>query len=393
MDPIKNPFSPGAGSPPPELVGRAGILEQARILLGRVKEKRPEKSILLTGLRGVGKTVLLNEIERLAIRTGYRTVAVEAHEDKSLAALLVPPLRKLLFELDRVAGAGDKAKRGLAVLKGFMNGVKVSLGDIEVGLDIDPEKGTADSGDLESDLPNLFVALAEAAEERKIPVALLIDELQYFSHKELSALIMAMHKMQQRQLPMVLLGAGLPILPGLAGESKSYAERLFSFPDIGALSEPDAIKALQDPTQDAGVDFEIAALKEIFRLTKGYPYFLQEWGYQSWNRAEASPITLQAVNDASAMVVQRLDENFFRVRFDRLTPGERRFLRAMAGLGSGARRSSDIADALGVKINSLGPTRANLIQKGMIYSPAHGDMAFTVPLFDEFMLRAMPDLS
>jgi hypothetical protein len=393
MDPIKNPFSPGAGSPPPELVGRAGILEQARILLGRVKEKRPEKSILLTGLRGVGKTVLLNEIERLAIRTGYRTVAVEAHEDKSLAALLVPPLRKLLFELDRVAGAGDKAKRGLAVLKGFMNGVKVSLGDIEVGLDIDPEKGTADSGDLESDLPNLFVAVAEAAEERKIPVALLIDELQYFSHKELSALIMAMHKMQQRQLPMVLLGAGLPILPGLAGESKSYAERLFSFPDIGALSEPDAIKALQDPTQDAGVDFEIAALKEIFRLTKGYPYFLQEWGYQSWNRAEASPITLQAVNDASATVVQRLDENFFRVRFDRLTPGERRFLRAMAGLGSGARRSSDIADALGVKINSLGPTRANLIQKGMIYSPAHGDMAFTVPLFDEFMLRAMPDLS
>ena len=393
MDPIKNPFSPGAGSPPPELVGRAGILEQARILLGRVKEKRPEKSILLTGLRGVGKTVLLNEIERLAIKTGYRTVAVEAHEDKSLAALLVPPLRKLLFELDRVAGEGDKAKRGLAVLKGFMNGVKVSLGDIEVGLDIDPEKGAADSGDLESDLPNLFVAVAEAAEERKVPVALLIDELQYFSHKELSALIMAMHKMQQRQLPMVLLGAGLPILPGLAGESKSYAERLFSFPDIGALSEPDAIKALQDPTHDVGVDFETAALKEIFRLTKGYPYFLQEWGYQSWNRAESSPITLQVVNGASATVVQRLDENFFRVRFDRLTPGERRFLRAMAGLGSGARRSSDIADALGVKINSLGPTRANLIQKGMIYSPAHGDMAFTVPLFDEFMLRAMPDLS
>jgi hypothetical protein len=393
MDPIKNPFSPGAGSPPPELVGRAGILEQARILLGRVKEKRPEKSILLTGLRGVGKTVLLNEIERLASKTGYRTVEVEAHEDKSLAALLVPPLRKLLFELDRVAGAGDKAKRGLAVLKGFMNGVKVSLGDIEVGLDIDPEKGTADSGDLESDLPNLFVAVAEAAEERKIPVALLIDELQYFSHKELSALIMAMHKMQQRQLPMVLLGAGLPILPGLAGESKSYAERLFSFPDISALSEPDAIKALQDPTHAVGVDFEIAALKEIFRLTKGYPYFLQEWGYQSWNRAEASTITLQVVNDASATVVQRLDENFFRVRFDRLTPSERRFLRAMAGLGPGARRSSDIAEALGVKINSLGPTRANLIQKGMIYSPAHGDMAFTVPLFDEFMLRAMPDLS
>lgn len=390
MDPIKNPFSPGAGSPPPELVGRAGILEQTRVLLGRVKERRPEKSILLTGLRGVGKTVLLNEIDRLAAKAGYRTVVVEAHEDKSLAALLVPPLRKLLYELDRVAGAGDKAKRGLAVLKGFMNGVKVTMGGLEVGLDIDPEKGAADSGDLESDLPNLFVAVAEAAEERHLPIALLIDELQYFNSKELSALIMAMHKMQQRQLPMVLLGAGLPILPGLAGESKSYAERLFSFPDIGALSEPDAIKALQDPTKLMGVDFERDALKEIYRLTQGYPYFLQEWGYQSWNRAAASPITLKVVQDATATVIKRLDENFFRVRFDRLTPGEKLFLRAMAGLGSGAHRSSDIADALGVKINSLGPRRANLIRKGMIYSPAHGDMAFTVPLFDEFMLRAMP---
>lgn len=392
MDAIKNPFSPGAGSPPPELVGRERILEQARVLLGRVKEKRPEKSLLLTGLRGVGKTVLLNEIERLAAKTGYRTVPLEAHEDKALAAMLVPPLRKLLFELDRVAGAGDKAKRGLAVLKGFMNGVKLAMGDIEVGLDIEPEKGSADSGDLESDLPNLFMAVAEAAEERKTPVALLIDGLQYFSARELSALIMAMHKMQQRQLPMVLIGAGLPNLPRLAGESNSYAERLFSFPDIGALSEPDANKALQDPTKAVGVEFEAAALKEIFRLTQGYPYFIQEWGYQSWNRAAGPPITLEVVQAATATVIERLDANFFRVRFDRLTPGEKRFLRAMAGLGAGAHRSADIAEALGVNINSLGPGRAKLIQKGMIYSPTHGDLAFTVPLFDEFMLRAMPKL-
>jgi hypothetical protein len=393
MDAIKNPFSPGAGSPPPELVGREGILEQARVLLGRIKEKRPEKSILLTGLRGVGKTVLLNEIERLAIGSGYRTIALEAHEDKSLAALLVPPLRKLLFELDRVAGAGDKAKRALAVLKGFMDGVKVTMGELEVGLDIDPEKGAADSGDLESDLPNLFLSVAEAAEERRVPVALLIDELQYFNSKELSALIMAMHKMQQRQLPMVLLGAGLPFLPGLAGESKSYAERLFSFPDIGALSERDAHKALQDPVKVAGVAFEETALQEIFRLTNGYPYFLQEWGYQSWNRALGSPITLQVVRDATLTVIRRLDENFFRVRFDRLTPSEKRFLRAIAGLGPGAHRSSDIAGALGISISGLGPVRAKLIQKGMIYSPAYGDMAFTVPLFDQFMLRAIPHLN
>ncbi len=215
--------------------------------------------------------------------------------------------------------------------------------------------------------------------------------MQYFDPKELSALIMAMHKMQQRQLPMVLLGAGLPILPGLAGESKSYAERLFSFPDIGALSESDAIKALRDPTRAAGVDFEQPALKKVFRLTQGYPYFLQEWGYQAGNRAPASPITLKIVRAATPIVIERLDQSFFRVRFDRLTPSEKKFLRAMAGLGPGAHRSSDITDALGVKITSAGPVRASLIQKGMIYSPAHGDAAFTVPLFDEFIMRTIPE--
>lgn len=390
MDRIKNPFSPGAGSPPPELVGREPVLDQARVLLGRIKIGRSEKSMLLTGLRGVGKTVLLNEIERLADADGYRTISVEAHEDKRLGPLLAPYLRRLLFDLDRAAGAGDKVKRGLAVLRSFISSIKLTIGDVDIGLDIEPEKGAADSGDLEIDLPNLFVAVAEAAAERNSPVALLIDEIQYFNQKELGALIMAMHKVQQRQLPMVLVGAGLPILPGLAGESKSYAERLFSFPDIGALSDADAAKALQDPARDAGVTFENDALHEIFRLTKGYPYFLQEWGYQAWNLAPSSPITLDIVNTATATVVRRLDANFFRVRYERLTPSEKNFLRAMAELGPGDHRTGDIADTLGVKVNSLGPVRAKLIKKGMIYSPAHGDMAFTVPLFDEFMIRAIP---
>jgi hypothetical protein len=392
MDAIKNPFSPGAGSPPPELVGREGVLEQARVLLGRIRQKRPEKSILLTGLRGVGKTVLLNEMERMAAKAGFHTVAVEAHEEKPLAALLVPHLRKLFFELNRLAGAGDKVRRGLAVLKSFIGALKLKVGEMEVGLDIEAEKGAADSGDLESDLPNLFLAVAEAAEERGTAVALLIDEIQYFKIKELSALIMAMHKMQQRQLPLVLIGAGLPILPGLAGESKSYAERLFSFPNIGPLSEGDARRALQEPVRAVGVEFEQAALDEIVRLTQGYPYFLQEWGYQTWNRAQATPIVRAVVQDATGSVIQRLDENFFRVRFDRCTPSEKRYLRAMASFGNGAHRTGEIADALGVKPNNLGPVRAKLIKKGMIYSPAHGDMAFTVPLFDEFMLRAMPHL-
>jgi len=390
MDPIKNPFAPGAGSPPPELVGRDPILEQARILLGRVKERRPEKSLLLTGLRGVGKTVLLNEIERMAKALGYRTVPIEAHENKLLGPLIAPHLRSILYDLDRVAGAGDKVKRGLAVLRSFVGALKVEVGDFTFGLDIEPEKGAADSGDLEMDLANLFVAVAEAAEERKSAVAVLIDELQYLSQKELGALIMAMHKLQQRQLPMALLGAGLPILPGLAGESKSYAERLFNFPDIGALSADDAARALREPALAANVIFEPQALAEVFRLTKGYPYFLQEWGYQSWNLASASPITFLIVQEATAKVIPRLDQNFFRVRFDRLTPSEKNFLRAIAHLGPGNQRTSDIADALGVKISSLGPVRAKLIKKGMIYSPGHGDIAFTVPLFDQFMLRAIP---
>lgn len=391
MDKIRNPFSPGAGSPPPELAGRDGILEQARVLLGRVRLKRPEKSILMTGLRGVGKTVLLNEIERIAAADGYHTILVEAHEDKPLALLLVPQLRRLLFDLDRIAGAGDKARRGLAVLKSFLNGIKVTFGDFEIGLDTDPEKGAADSGDLETDLPNLFVAVAEAAEERNTAIAILIDEIQYLNSPELSALIMAMHKMQQRQLPLVLISAGLPILPGLAGDSKSYAERLFSFPDVGPLAEPEAAKAIKDPVEEAGERIEDTAIAEIFRLTQGYPYFLQEWGYQSWNHAAASPIKLNIVQETSLLVESRLDENFFRVRFNRLTPREKVFLRAMANLGAGPYRTADIADVLGAKITTLGPVRASLIKKGMIYSPAHGDMAFTVPLFDQFMRRTIPE--
>jgi AAA ATPase domain len=390
MDSIRNPFSPGAGSPPPELAGRDGILEQARVLFGRVQAKRPEKSLLLTGLRGVGKTVLLNEIERLAQAAGYRTILVEAHEGKPLAVLLAPQLRRLLFDLDRAKGAGDKVRRGLGVLRSFVGAIKLKVGDIDFGLDIEPEAGTADSGDLEVDLPDLFKAVGEAALERGAAVAILIDEIQYFSSAELSALIMAMHKMQQRQLPLVLVGAGLPILPGLAGESKSYAERLFNFPPVGPLPEPDANKALQDPMQAAGEAFEPAALREIFRLTKGYPYFLQEWGYQAWNHAAASPIGLKVVRQTSALVSRRLDENFFRVRFDRLTPREKTYLRAMTELGPGPYRTGDIADKLGIKINTLGPLRASLIKKGMVYSPSHGEMAFTVPLFDEFMRRAMP---
>ena len=391
MDPIRNPFSPGAGSPPYEIFGRGDILEQARILLGRIRRKRSEKSLLLTGLRGVGKTVLLNKIEQMAKESnGYKTIFIEAHEEKSLSALMVPDIRRLFFELNRLAGVGNRVRRGLAVLKSFMNSIKISWQDVEIGLDIDPEAGTADSGDLQADLPNLFIALGEAAEERNTAVAILIDELQYFNVQELGALIMVMHKMQQRRLPLTLIGAGLPILPALAGESKSYAERLFNFPTIGPLSPEDAREALQAPVQAEGAFFHEDSLDEIFRLTQGYPYFLQEWGYQAWNAAPTPQISLQLVRGATEVVVRRLDENFFRVRFDRLTPKEKEFLRAMASLGAGPHRTAEIAAVIGVKISTLGPIRERLIKKGMIYSPAYGEMAFTVPLFDEFMLREIP---
>jgi hypothetical protein len=391
MDPIKNPFSPGAGSPPYDLFGRENILEQARILLGRIQQKRSEKSMLLTGLRGVGKTVLLNEIDHIAREQfKYKTIFVEALEDKPLAALLIPDIRRMFFELDRLAGMGDRVRRGLAVLKSFMGAIKVSWKDFEIGLDIDPETGTADTGDIQIDLPNLFVALGEAAEERKASVAVLIDEVQYFGIQELSALILAMHRMQQRRLPLTLIGAGLPILPALTGESKSYAERLFDFPVVGPLSKADAHKALQEPVKAEESLFHEEALEEIYHLTQGYPYFIQEWGYQAWNLAAGPDITMEVIRQATKIVVDRLDRNFFRVRFDRLTPKEKEYLRAMASLGSGPYRSSAIASVRGVKTSTLGPVRERLIRKGMIYSPAYGETAFTVPLFSDFMLREMP---
>jgi hypothetical protein len=293
--------------------------------------------------------------------------------------------------MNRVKGAGFKVKRALAVLRSFISTLKLSVGDISFGLDIEPERGSADSGDLEADLASLFAAVAEAAVDRGASVALFIDEIQYFNSKELGALIMAMHKVQQKQLPLVLVGAGLPVLPGLAGDSKSYAERLFSFPNIGPLTQDDAAKALAEPALACGVRFEKAALAEVFRVTRGYPYFLQEWGYQSWNLAAGSVIRLADVRTAADYVIPRLDQNFFRVRFDRLTPGEKRFLRAIAELGAGDQRMGAVADLLGVKIGSQGPIRAKLIRKGMIYSPGHGDIAFTVPLFNDFMVRVMPE--
>jgi hypothetical protein len=388
MDPLNNPFSPGAGAPPPELAGRDVILEDARIALGRIRRGLPAKSLILVGLRGVGKTVLLVRIREMAEAAGYRAVPVEATETKELPALLVPSLRQTLLSLDSMESISAKVKRGLRVLAGFVGRFKATIGDLEIG--IEPERGAADSGDLETDLGALLVAVAEAAADRRTAVAILVDELQYLTEKELSALIMAVHLVSQRSLPLVLVGAGLPQVVGLAGRSKSYSERLFDFPQIGPLESKDARVALQGPAESQGMRFTEGAIGEVIRVTQGYPFFLQQWGFEAWNLAEGPPIELATIRAATAAATIKLDQSFFRVRFDRLTPREKDYLRAMAELGATAQRSGDIADALGVKVQSVAPLRSALIKKGMIYSPAHGDTAFTVPLFDEFLKRVMP---
>jgi len=315
---------------------------------------------------------------------------VEGNENKALAALLYPYLRQLLLALDRMEQLNEHVKRGLRVLRSFANSVKVKYEGIEIGLDIDPETGTADSGDLEADLSELMLAVAEAASARKIPVALIVDEMQYLDETELSALITAIHRINQKQFPLILVGAGLPQLVGLTGKAKSYAERLFDFPRVGALTTVDAENALQGPARREGCEFTKGALGEILRVTEGYPYFLQEWAYHAWNMAPNSPIEIGTVQEGHDAVTERLDESFFRVRFDRLTPSEKDYLRAMAEL-PGPRRSGDIAALLGVQGPSVAPRRSGLIKKGMIYSPAHGDTEFTVPMFDQFMKRFMPN--
>ncbi len=393
MNPLVNPFSPGAGSPPPELAGRTAILEKAKIALARIKQRRPEKSFLFVGLRGVGKTVLLRQVEGLAKEMGYVSIFIEAPENKPLVASLVPSIRELLYCLDFKERISAEVKRGFRVLRSFANGLKLKYQDIELSLvDVDPETGTADSGDLEYDLPSLFEVIAEAAASRQTGVAIIIDELQYLTEKEFSAIIMAIHRVSQKNLPLILVGAGLPQLYGIAGKSKSYSERLFDFPAIGPLNAEDSEIALQEPVKEQKVEFTQEAVSAIFDKTEGYPYFIQEWGYQSWNLAEASPIDSESVQKATSESIKRLDQNFFKVRFDRLTPNEKKYLRALAELDPKDRRSGNVAEKLGVKVQSASPARSSLIKKGMIYSQAHGDTEFTVPLFDQFMKRIMPNL-
>jgi hypothetical protein len=392
MDPRRNPYAPGAGTPPPELAGRDGIIERAAIALDRIRAGRSARSLILYGLRGVGKTVLLNRIRIDSEAREIVTVHMEAPEERSLPALLAPALRAALIRLDRIQAATAGARKALRALAGFVSALKMKHGDIEVALDVDPEKGLADSGDLNSDLSELMAAVGKAAAEKKTAIVLFVDELQYVPEEQLAALIMALHGANQAQLPVTMVAAGLPQLLGQTGRAKSYAERLFEFVSIDKLDNEAAITALCVPAEKEDVKFRPAAITAILDQTHCYPYFLQEWGKYSWNVAKKSPITPADAEIATEQALAELDASFFRVRFDRLTPLEKRYMRAMAELGPGPHRSGDVAELLNRKVTNVAPTRNALIAKGMIYSPSHGDTAFTVPLFDGFMKRIMPRL-
>ena len=392
MDPIKNPYAPGAGYPPPELAGRDETIRRAGIALERIKEGRAARSVILYGLRGVGKTVLLHRIRQDADKKGFVAVVIEAPEDRSLPALLGMALRTTLIKMSFSAKAKDCLKRAKAALSSFVSAAKVKYDDLEFTMDFDGQRGLADSGDLESDLTDLIIAVGEAARESETVIYVMIDELQYVAEHQLAALITAFHRANQQQLPVTLIAAGLPQLLGQLGKAKSYAERLFEFIPVAELNNEYARQALCKPAEHEGVLYEEGAVQEILTRTEGYPYFIQEWGKHVWEIAENSPITREDAEKATQVALAQLDASFFRVRFDRLTPGEKVYMRAMAELGPGPHRSGDVAEKLGKKVNLVAPVRNRLINKGMAYSPNHGDIAFTVPLFDGFMKRIIPDL-
>lgn len=385
MDPVRNPFAPGAGSQPPELAGRDEIISDANTALKRMLVGKHAQSQMLLGLRGTGKTVLLNTIENAAEDHGYLTSVIEAPEDKPLAELLYPKMQQVLRKLSLIENAKAKTHVAMKALRSFAGAFKVQIGDLSVS--VDPEPGVADSGNLEYDLPDMFVAIGGAAKAAGKGWCLLIDEVQYLKSSELAALIVAIHKVGQKQLPVIFFGAGLPQLAGLSGDAKSYAERLFSYSKVGALDEEAALKAVRGPVGEEGEEITDGALSEINKITEGYPYFLQEWGFQSWNTANGSLIDASDVRRATDNALKRLDDGFFQVRFDRLTPKEREYVIAMAELGKGPYRSSEVADRLGEPPSKLGPRRAQIIDKGMIYSPQYGDIDFTVPMFDDYLRR------
>ncbi|WP_324642407.1 ATP-binding protein [Pseudarthrobacter sp. LT1] len=394
MDPLDNPYTPNAGANPPVLVGRSDELASFKLLLARLARGRSEQSMIITGLRGVGKTVLLGAFRKEAISAGWAVIEIEVskHSDEDFRRQLAVEFRKALLEISPRAKWTDRARKAAGVLRSFTVSVDPE-GKFTAGFDVDAVEGQADSGELGVDLTDLFLAVGEAARDHKTGLVLLFDEVQFLTKAQMEALIAALHKTVQRDLPITMVGAGLPQIAELAGEAKSYSERLFKFPKIGMLDDNDAVEAITRPALDSGVTFEETASAEAVRLTGGYPYFLQEMGSAVWNLANDETITAQDVTDAHRYVEEKLDGSFFRVRLDRTTELEQAYLRAMAQLGPEPQLASDVAALLNRTSQQVSPTRSQLIDKGLLYTPNHGYAAFTVPHFDRFMMRAVPELS
>lgn len=391
MDPRRNPYTPGAGTMPPALAGRTSELESFDIQLSRLCRGTPSQCQIVTGLRGMGKTVLLNEFQRIAEAKNWIAIEAEVEPRAPLAPVMVRLCRKALYSIDGPTRWKERARRAAAVLKSFTIAVDPQ-GGVQIGsAGMEPAAGLADTGVLGDDLTDVLLELGAAAQEKGTGIVFLMDEIQFLAASDLSALIVALHKCMQKSLPVTFVGAGLPQVPGLAGEAKSYAERLFVFPVLGRLSAADAMEALQVPARALGVEFDTSALSLALDFTEGYPYFLQEVGSSAWILADGGRVMLKDMEQAVEEVRGKLDRSFFKVRIDRCTDLERAYLRAMAEIGPGPRRSGEIATTLGYSASTqLGPTRASLIKKGLIYTPDHGMTDFTVPQFDSYLRRAVP---
>ena len=393
MDPRRNPYAPGAGTKPPALVGRDEQIEAFDILLERLERGYTAQSEIITGLRGVGKTVLLDVFRDKAEARDWATVEWEVEKNAPFASKMAAQVRRALLQLAPKARWTERALRAAAILKSFTLTFSPD-GGMTAGLDVDALAGAADSGALSEDLSDLFVAVGDAAAEHGVGVVFLLDEIQFLKPTDLEALIVALHKCARRSLPITLVGAGLPQIPRLTGEAKSYSERLFRFVTIGRLDpETDARDALILPARDLGVELEPAAVDLVVEYTQGYPYFLQEYGRIIWDEASASPVSLDEVASLLPLIEAKLDESFFRVRAERTTELELRYLYAMARLGPEAHRASEVAQGVGRTVEQAGPIRSRLIDKGLLYTPGHGLAAFTVPQFDRYMLRCHADLA
>ena len=390
MDPGLNPYTPNAGAKPPALVGRDQEMDAFDVLLARLQRGRAEQSLLVTGLRGVGKTVLLGAFQDRAQLAGWISVDTEITRATRFGGRMAHLTKRALLEIAPATRWKERARRAARILQSFSLTVTTD-GSVTGSLDLEPLTGKADSGDLGEDLTDLLVGLGEAAAEHERGVVFLLDEIQFLDEPAFEALIAAIHKTVQRQLPITLVGAGLPQLPRLAGEAKSYAERLFRFPRIGRLDDVAAAAALVTPARELGVEFDPRAVQAVLAYTEGYPYFVQEYGRALWDRADPPTIGAVEAVEAQAVVEAKLDADFFSTRLERASDAEVTYMRALSRLGSEPQRAGAVADEMQRPVERIATTRARLIDKGLVYAPKRGLTAFTVPQFDRYLRRTFPD--